>query len=233
MNLKSVSLGDVKTLAKRLCSHTRDVTFPLTHSSALNVVSAMLGYRNYNTLRAQYSESQKSKEPVKKHNDCSDMESFLSRVFDLNKICGANMQSIYLPAFCAAQFSSTETSVVNALKSLGRHFILVDAWGKSERDIYSAIIGKSVKTISLGWRATREQLLLNDTIVVLSGISQSTINKKVGFVRGLIKTLDDAHFENIIPAGNLIFIDSPSFLEKNWDVIGAYFAVSGPAYYMT
>ena len=232
MNLKSVPLDDVKILAKRLCAQTRDVPFPLTHSSALNVVSVMLGHRNYNTLRAQDSTSQKNKDAVEKVSSCSKIESFLSRVFELNQAQGKNIQSIYLPAFCAAQVKSTESSVVEALNSLGRHFVLVDARGKSECDIYRAIIGKSVKTTHQGWRETKERLLSANTVIVLSGISQSTISRKAGIVRSLIKTLDDAHFDGVTPEGNVIFIDSHSFLEKHWDTIGIYLAVSGPSYYM-
>lgn len=232
MNLKSVPLDDVKILAKRLCAQTRDVPFPLTHSSALNVVSVMLGHRNYNTLRAQDSTSQKNKDAVEKASDCSKIESFLSWVFELNKVQRKNVQSIYLPALCATQVKSTEISVVEALDSLGRHFVLVDARGKSERDIYCAIIGKPVKTTHQGWRETKEQLLSDSTVIVLSGISQSMISRKAAIVRGLIKTLDDAHFNDVIPEGNVIFIDSPSFLEKHWDTIGPYLAVSGPSYYM-
>lgn len=233
MDLKIIPLDDVKNLAKRLCTHTRDVSFPLTHSAALNVVSAMIGYRNYNTLRAQHQSPRPLTTPEIKPGPGNKLTSFLKQVFSFNEISQKNMQCAYLPAYCAHQIESTKNLTTESLDILGRNYIVVDADGKSELEIYNSIISDPVRTACQGFRQVEITLMERDVVIVLVGVSRSNFSRKAGFVRGLVKVLDDAHFDNKIPKGNIVFIDYASFLEKNWKEIGVYLAVSGPSYYMT
>ncbi|MDK9354860.1 glyoxalase superfamily protein [Lelliottia sp. V106_10] len=233
MDLKFIPLDDVKNLAKRLCTLTRDVSFPLTHSAALNVVSAMIGYRNYNTLRAQHQSPRPLINPEVKLEPSDNLTSFLNKVFTLNETFQKNMQSVFLPAYCIHQIEDAKNLTTKSLDSLGRKYILVDAEGKSELEIYNSIISDPVRTVGQGFSQVEMTLMERDIVIVLVGVSRANFTRKADFVRGLVKVLDDAHFDNKIPKGNMVFIDYSSFLEKSWNDIGIYFAVTGPSYYMT
>jgi hypothetical protein len=100
----------------------------------------------------------------------------------------------------------------------------VNAAGKTVLDITTEVTGVQQKTVYEAHKALREWLLRTDKVLILQGLSKlkATKRDKIRLARGLIKTLDDAHFENIVPASDLIFVDYPSFLENEWDNVGAY-----------
>lgn len=51
---------------------------------------------------------------------------------------------------------------------------------------------------------------------------KGTTPDRIGHVRSFIKTLDDAHFKDIQPKADLIFVDYASFLQEAWESIGIY-----------
>ncbi|EBQ9564243.1 hypothetical protein DPT59_12460 [Salmonella enterica subsp. enterica serovar Stanleyville] len=233
MNLKNITLDDVKVLSKRLCENVNKEQLPLTHSKALNVISSMLGYRNYNTLRAQHTALDPAELIDEKQNKSNEkLVSFLSHVFTLNTQFQTNMQCVYLPAFSESQIELLEKSTSEALNILNRNFVFVDARDKSALAICESITNSSFRTVHNGFTAVKEMIMNTDIIIILIGISKANMARKEGFTRGLIKTIDDAHFKNVIPESNIIFIDYASFLEKNWDYIGPYLSVFGRSYYM-
>jgi hypothetical protein len=62
-----------------------------------------------------------------------------------------------------------------------------------------------------------------DHVLVFNGLSKSRINRnKADLTRSIIKINDDAHFKNINPRSDLVFIDQASFLEKNFKQLKIY-----------
>lgn len=58
---------------------------------------------------------------------------------------------------------------------------------------------------------------------MISGISKSKIpSGKADYARSIIKINDDAHFKNIFPKSDIIFVDSAAFLERSWEQLGTY-----------
>ncbi|MCK4258357.1 MAG: hypothetical protein KAX49_05230 [Halanaerobiales bacterium] len=75
--------------------------------------------------------------------------------------------------------------------------------------------------------AIRKELLYSDKVFIISELSKMKSNiKKESVVGFLIKTIDDAHFDNITPKSQLVFIDYAKFLQKTWKYIGSYLKVT-------
>ena len=54
MSQLQTNVSDIKTVAKNLARELKTMKFDISHSSALNLASRSLGYKNYQTYKALY-----------------------------------------------------------------------------------------------------------------------------------------------------------------------------------
>lgn len=139
-----------------------------------------------------------------------------------------NKDQIYFMAFSERQFKDLKDSVIEYFLSAKRDYIFIDCKNKTYSEIMLSILNfKNIETHKKMTNYDIHQeiadLLLNNNIVIIfQELSKSKIGRVENCFRGLIKTIDDAHFKKIIPKASLIFLDYPAFLEKHYEYIGGY-----------
>lgn len=141
---------------------------------------------------------------------------------------GRNLDSAFIIGFSEQHLDSLEERVLRTLDELGRSFLLINAMGKTFIQMVQEATGEEFRTEYDAYQALAEILLTTDTAVVFKGFSASKVPSKLkgGHIRSLIKTIDDAHFNDVVPQSDLIFLDTASFLQKIWSQIGEYVKVS-------
>ena len=158
--------------------------------------------------------------------DSKFMKELLRRVFDTNHkvLRGHNSNSIYLIGFNKEQFKELEENVKLAVKSLERVYKFVNCANKTFIEIVEEIVSVKYKTNYEAGKVLEQVQMKSNIVIILREFSKSKIKKSdvAMYFKTLIKNLDDAHFENIHPLSDLIFIDYASFLEKNFNEIGLY-----------
>lgn len=146
---------------------------------------------------------------------------------------GRNPDSAFFVGFERKDLNKIEKGVCDALKELGRDYLVVDAANKPYRKIVKEICRipempgmPAMSTYEL--RNTLRQVLYSrDNVIVIKEISGSNLqSRKAGFVRALIKIIDDAHFDKVHPKTDLVFIDYANFLQKIWENVGPYLQVT-------
>jgi len=136
---------------------------------------------------------------------------------------GSNPDSIYLVGFTEEHLDELEKNVKDALKALKKVYKIVECVNKNFIDIVEELSGIKYKTNQHAYEALKQVQLNNNIVIILKQFSLSkSKNRAAGLCHGLIKNLDDAHFDNIHPQSDLIFIDYASFLEKHFEEIGPY-----------
>lgn len=128
---------------------------------------------------------------------------------------GKNPDSIYLIGFNKNQFDDLEINLKDAIRALNKIYRIVNCNCKTFLEIVEEITGKKFKTNHIAWTALKEYQLFENNVLILREMSKSKINYDLpGVFHTLIKNLDDAHFNNVHPKSDLIFIDYAAFLEK-------------------
>jgi len=226
-----ISVSDAKAFAKRLSTFVSQSGCQLKHTQSLEAVAAMLGYRNFNTLRASLNSESPSDTKVATEGD-DHFVVFFSGVFESNHRTptNPNPQCIYLPAYTTGHLNTLETLARKALAELGRNTVYVDALDKTGLAICEAITNQAFRTAGDGFNAVAEMIAETDTVLVIKGFSEAKMSHKGGFARGLIKCLDDAHIHGRRQEGDVVFVDYASFLEKNWGQIGPYLSIMTSSY---
>jgi hypothetical protein len=159
------------------------------------------------------------------HNSFNKYKLFLHSLFYKNhqRKKGINPNAGFIVAFDHSQIDSIIKFTEDALKWLGRRFVVIDGKGKNVRQLIEALPGGFGRTYGDFFKNLRYLLLERDYVIVFTELSCSKMQSdKTAISRSLIKMLDDAHFDNIVPRADLIFIDYASFLEKAWHNIGLY-----------
>lgn len=144
--------------------------------------------------------------------------------YENHKSRGKNPNSGFVVCFQEDEMKFHAERIMEAVQWDNREGILISAEGKSVREIAKGITGIGYKDNYDAAIAIEDVLLNSDKVLVIQGLSKmkSSIGSKSGFARSLIKVLDDAHFKNIQPKADLIFIDSAKFLQNSWKDIGTY-----------
>jgi hypothetical protein len=156
------------------------------------------------------------------------LEAFLNYSFLLNKKvdCGINPDSIYLAGFTEDHIEHLKNSALEIISETGRPILAVDCAGYTWRQAVSSAVHAEFKTNAEAYGYLERIQTETNSVLVLTGLSRCKVRAPYGYARGLIKNIDDAHFKNIFPESDLIFIDYASFLEKHWDYIGSYLRVN-------
>jgi len=139
-----------------------------------------------------------------------------------NAIEGMPKNSGYLGGVGLESVKELEELSTYKLEEMKKRFKIVDA----KRLTYSKFINSfgGIGTLQEQMKDIENKLYHDDTVLIIENISQlkETEEKKVNIIKEFIKILDDAHIKGVEPLGNLIFIDTASFLDINYSHIGAY-----------
>ncbi|MEW5994143.1 MAG: hypothetical protein AB1744_07080 [Candidatus Zixiibacteriota bacterium] len=160
--------------------------------------------------------------------------SILLRHFERNRLSASNPDGIFFFGFDDRHLEEFRGVVPKVLTQLARPFVMVDCAGKTDCQIYregARALGKDVSDTAgayIAGRALYDALLHGACTLVLMSLSKGKGSRKSLFARGLIKLLDDAHFDGVRPMSDVIFIDRASFLDKGWEDIGAYLRLVSP-----
>lgn len=167
------------------------------------------------------------------HNSFNKYKLFLHSLFYKNhqRLKGTNPNSGYISIFDKKQIDSVVKSTEDALKWIGRRYIIIDGNGKNLRQLGHSFPYETCRTFSEFHSIIKRFLLESDQVIVFKELSLSKIQiEKANIVRSFIKILDDAYLKSIAPSADLIFIDHASFLEKSWEHIGLYLDILPQSY---
>ncbi len=159
------------------------------------------------------------------HKDFNKYKLFFHTMFYGNHVTrrGENPNAGFVLIFDPDKIESIVQRTEDALKWLGRPGLILDFEGKTLRQIGHSLPLGGCGTYQKLYSHLTRLLLHSDYVIVVKGLSRSQIRTdKIDFARGLIKTLDDAHFHNIVPSADLVFVDYASFLQQAWTSIGSY-----------
>ena len=151
---------------------------------------------------------------------------FMSLFIDNHEVAdGINPNAGFLIGFSDKQVENAAEAAEKELTALGRRHIVIDATGKSLTGLGEelSVIRHTTRRAAFG--EFQKVLLETDTALVVKWMSRAKGPHRPGLVRSLIKILDDAHFKNIHPTSDLIFVDTAGFLQKGWEDIGAYIKI--------
>lgn len=159
------------------------------------------------------------------HSSFNRYKLFLHALFYKNhqRLKGVNPNAAFIQIFDETNTNHIVKLTEEALVWLQRKYLIIDCRGKGIRNIGSDLPYERCNTFSDFYRLIQHYLLETDYVLVFIGLSQSRLNRdKGGLNRSIIKINDDAHFKDISPRSDLVFIDQASFLEKNFKQLGSY-----------
>lgn len=230
--LASISELETKAFAKRLAGHLAAKGISIKHSQALEAVAAMLGFRDYNTLRASLPVSdgavvesvgpQNNRAPIKDR--FGSLGEFLySALWHNHEVArGKNPNAICLAAFNEEQIEHLTDQAVYVLEKLGKKISVINAARKTSLAFYNEIAGTDFRATYEASEAVVEMLYREDRVFLIKEFSKLEDNHKASHMRSLIKVIDDAHIKGVHPKGDLVFVDYASFFEKSFRTIGNY-----------
>jgi len=155
---------------------------------------------------------------------------FLAALFYENHriMKGHNPNSGFLVGFDSNHITVISEQVQSALDGIGREYVIVEANGKSFANCVKSFTGKDYHVNHDAFADLKEMLLNANKAVVFKEFSKSKIRtrkEKCSVARSIIKILDDAHFSDVRPLSDLIFIDYADFLQHCWHSIGTYLKI--------
>lgn len=167
------------------------------------------------------------REVIKMQNKISDANKISSII--LNQIQtnhellrGKNPNSIYLAGLTKDHIDLLVNDAINGLLCANSGHTLIDASGLTLTALYNQIAGTIGMSSHNAFLKLTDDFYHTSQVVVIKSISKLKYSDCAGVCRDLIKILDDAHYKDIHPKTDLIFIDSALFLEKHYSVIGNY-----------
>lgn len=228
----SISELETKTFAKRLTGHLAAKGISIKHSHALEAVAAMLGFRDYNTLRASLPVSDgavvesvgphSNRVPIKDKFD-SLGEFLYSALWHNHEVArGKNPNAICLAAFNEEQIERLTDQTVYALEKLGKKISVIDAARKTSLAFYNEIAGTAFHATYEASEAVAEMLYREERVFAIKEFSKLEDTHKASHMRSLIKVIDDAYLKDIHPKGDIVFVDHASFFERSFHTIGNY-----------
>lgn len=161
------------------------------------------------------------------HRDFNKYKLFVHCLFSQNhQTQESNPNSGYVIAFREDQIEERTSSLIEAIKWEERDYVLIPAAGRTYRQLGQLLKGYPPQTNQEAHEFFKDDLLRYDKVVIIQELSRSRISgRKADYARSLIKILADAHFDEIYPASDLIFVDYGDFLHQSWSSIGTYLDV--------
>lgn len=130
--------------------------------------------------------------------------------------------AVFLVGVNAAHEEQLESAAIKAATEDSRCYLIIDASEKNLRDISLEYTGNFSRENYVAYQHIENMVIKYEHVAIFKNISRSKVANKSSFIRSLVKILNDGRVGNYQPAGDLVFIDKLSFLEKSWDVIGEY-----------
>lgn len=135
----------------------------------------------------------------------------------------ANPNSGFVVVFKEDQIEKHKAFLIEAIEWAGRDYVLIEAAGRTYKQLGEILCGYALRTSLDAHEVLREFLIDSGKVLIIKELSKAKISgRKADYARDLIKILDDAHFKDIYPKSDLIFIDYAEFLQKGWSSIGLY-----------
>lgn len=159
------------------------------------------------------------------HRRFSRYKLFVHSLFYENHVValGHNPNAGFVAVFGEDDIERVIPQLEEALKWAEREYIVVRAAGRTFRELGEPLTGFRPRTAEEAFEAYQRTLLTTDKVVVVAGISKSKFGKKrADIARALVKIIDDAHFQEIRPRADLIFVDHASFLQSSWYELVTY-----------
>lgn len=158
------------------------------------------------------------------HRDFNKYKLFVHCLFYKNhRMKNPNPNSGYVIAFREDQIQEHTSSLIKAIEWEGRDHVLIPAAGRTYRQLGEVLQGYPPQTTQQAHEFFKDALLQSNNVIIIQELSRSRISgRKADYARSLIKILDDAHFDSILPSSDLIFVDYGDFLHKSWSSIGTY-----------
>jgi len=150
---------------------------------------------------------------------------FVHSLFYQNHVLtNKNPNTGFVVCYSNEQIEANTDAIINAVEWEMRKPHVINAAGKTYRQLGEILTGFPHRENYEVSKSFKEVLLTDDRVIVFQGLSnmKTTLENKIRYAYGLIKVLDDAHFDGIIPKADLIFIDYARFLQDAWKNIGAY-----------
>ena len=162
------------------------------------------------------------------HNIFNKHKLFVHTLFLENHVDGRkNPNSGYVVCYNGEQLKTNTKKIAEAIEWEGRNPVIVNATDKTFRQVGQTVTGLQHSDNYETSKEIKDLLLRSNKVFVFHGISmmKGTTQEKIIHVRSFIKMLDDAHFDNIRPKSDLIFVDYAKFLQDAWEHIGIYLKV--------
>jgi hypothetical protein len=141
-----------------------------------------------------------------------------------NRALPENPDGLFFYGFSDSQIDELASDIAVFLPRLARPFVIVDCRGKSLARIVGEAAGVTdgPVTIQKTWTALERRLQHETWTTVFVRFSQAKVTQRPMHARSIIKILDDAHFDGIRAASDIVFIDFASFLEEAWEDVSVY-----------
>lgn len=159
------------------------------------------------------------------HNIFNKHKLFVHTLFTENHVNGLkNPNSGFVVCYSKEQLDSNTKRIMEAVEWEGRKPKLINAADKTYRQIGEMVTGFLQRDNYESSKEIKFTLLHSNDVFIFQGISEmkGTTQDKINRVRSFIKILDDAHFDNVHPKSDLIFVDYAKFLQEAWEYIGVY-----------
>jgi hypothetical protein len=180
------------------------------------------------TISFEDFQRRKAEERSKRSGAFHRYEAFFRYYFHLNHRIkkGVNPKCAFVVAFHENRIEPIMRHTENSLQHLEREYKIFDLKGKRVRQI-SVDLPCEYFDVTNDLLSHLIDLLLNtDNVILIKELSLfTTQHNKTNIAKSLIKALDEAHYDNIIPKADLVFVDYASFLQRSWKSIGAYLDV--------
>jgi hypothetical protein len=171
---------------------------------------------------------QKKLHDISNFNSVNSYKLFLCSLFYENHklLQGCHHRAGFLIGFDSAGIEGLTREIKAVLKNLDREYILIDANGKTFNQCIQIFTGKKYHTLNNPFADLRKILLNTEKVVIFKELSKCKLkNNKSSMVRSIIKILVDAHFNDIRPLSDLLFVDYAEFLQKSWEYICPFIKV--------
>ena len=159
------------------------------------------------------------------HNIFNKHKLFVHSLFYQNHVQRSkNPNAGFVVCYSDEQITANTSAIINAVEWEKRKSLLINATDKTYRQLGEMLTGFPHRENYEVIKSFKEVLLTADKVIVIQGLSmmKTTLENKRRYAYGLIKVLDDAHFDGIIPKADLIFVDYARFLQDTWKNIGSY-----------
>lgn len=152
---------------------------------------------------------------------------FVHTLLHQNRQLDKNPNSGFVVCFQKTKLNQHTEAIAAAVEWERREPLVIQAAGRTYREIGELMTGILCRDNFETQKSIKAFLLQTRKIIIVEGISQlkTTRREQVIYARAMIKALDDAHFDGIVPQSELVFIDTAEFLQDSWEQLGPYLQV--------